>query len=152
MKRDALAALADFLEDEKKIAEHQVLALSEKIPALKKQVRHWESRFIEYRTKPVWYLPYLAYIAIRLEGAKSDLQQNSANLNYHSEAQKKISIALDGLLRGDFDKAVIALLHISTMRPIDTFNPFDDDASTLKNPRFVASYFLDEMRTRCGAR
>jgi hypothetical protein len=146
MEQNKLAALTAFLESEKKSAEHQALTLIDEIPALKKRVRDAETRFNTYRVKQVWYLLHLAYAAIRLEGAKSELRVAGENLTYYSVVQKRLSDALDTLPHGRFNDTVIALVHISTMRPIDKPNPFYDESSNLNSPRFVASYFLDELR------
>lgn len=151
MEENALLALTAFLESEKKIAEHQALTLADAMPGLKKRVRNWEAQFDSYREKPPRYIFHFCYSAIRLEGAKSDLHKTGQNLIYHAEAQKKISNALDSLPHGRFDEAAIALLHISTMRPIDKLNPFLDESSQLNNPRFVAGFFLDKLRECCRA-
>ncbi|NTW22998.1 hypothetical protein HGA34_05705 [Candidatus Falkowbacteria bacterium] len=149
MEKRVIEPLTQFLEEEKKIAETQLLQLVEERNHLRGRRGFWQAEFDKCSQKAkLIELPKLIYLFFRLESAKSRLEQTESYLiPYFAKAQELSSQSLDEIADQNYATALEALEHIGRNRPIAN-HQFDDDypTSTLSNPRYVANYFLEQLR------
>ncbi len=155
MKERVIQPLTQFLEEEKKTAQAQLLQLVEERNHLRSRTASLLAAFNQCSQRAkIIELPKLVYLFFRLESAKSSLEQITDYLiPYYTKAQELASQSLDAIAEHDYDKALMALDHIRRNRPISN-QQFNDDlpVNNLSNPRYVANYFFDQLREILGGR